>query len=344
MPTIRFDQGGVSVPVEVDRNGNPWFSRKSVSKLLGIGLAMAGRHMGNIVSETGPEHLRTLQLSTSKGVRDVAHYDLETVMEASYRSGTERSKDFRRWSTQILRETILYGISVDIGRLAALRAERLAKVVQMAQETFSGYLSGEASQKGISTIISNYSRVWETLSDYDGGRISERKGSLPAQTEVDIEACRKGIADLRKQIAASEPNVGMFGAERESAFERIVETLNQNVFGEALYPTVEERASSLLYFVIKDHPFSDGNKRIGSFLFLEYLKSEGCLLPEPETVSALALMVAGSEAREKESVLEVVRAAIPPRPESREPFVYPDDDNEEDEDPEEEVEPDSPGM
>ena len=163
-------------------------------------------------------------------------------------------------------------------------------------------------------ILEDYQKTWKTLLDYDMQSLELPKNRRPATQSLSYEETRKEIDLFRETLTKTEGNVGLFGVEREEIFRSILKNIEQEMFGSHLYPTVEEKASNLFYFIVKDHPFSDGNKRIGAFLFLRYLHKEGVPLPSPDTVIMTTLLLAGSEPRERELLIALIASTIPPLP------------------------------
>ena len=163
-------------------------------------------------------------------------------------------------------------------------------------------------------IIEDYRKTWKTLLDYDMQSLCFPKNRRTATQSLSYEETRKEIDFFRETITKTEGNVGLFGIERDESFRSILKTIEQEMFGSHLYPTIEEKASNLLYFIVKDHPFSDGNKRIGSFLFLRYLQMEDVPLPSPDTVIMTTLFLAGSEPRERDLLIALIASIIPSPP------------------------------
>jgi len=163
-------------------------------------------------------------------------------------------------------------------------------------------------------LIDRYQNTWKTLLDYDRKSLTLPDTRRLATWLPSYEETRAEIDLFRQRLSGTEEETGMFGVERGEGFRSILKTLGQEMFGSFLYPSVEERASNLFYFIVKDHPFFDGNKRIGSFLFLRALAAEGLPLPSPDTLTMMTLLLAGSAPAERDLHLALIASIIPSGP------------------------------
>lgn len=257
---------------------------------------------------------KTVQVAT-EGDREVSRtvriYNLDAIISVGYRVNSRKATDFRIWATGVLKRYIVNGVAVNERRLGELSQKKLQEVNEtldvvrrlMAQSELTG---DEAN--GILEIIAQYAETFRTLQEYDEGYVRLGKGAK-ARVSLDAGECVKMIDQLREAIQAGE----MFGKLRGDAFEGILRTIDQSFGGKEMYPTVAEKAANLLYFVIKDHPFFDGNKRIAALLFIGFLAQNryGLLKNGEAKISdralvALTLMIAESEPREKGLMVAVV--------------------------------------
>ena len=316
---------GTSVPVTFDpEKGEIWMTRSQVARMFDLApdnLSYLGRMLSETVSEMSEtpdereRHVRTLPFFYKHGpsgqvIRTEArHYSLDAVLSVGYRLRGERGAEFRQWATSVIRDHLVNGFSLNHERLMQRGMDNVRKILDMAQRTFSVYGASPEAMP-LSGIVDHYMRTWVSLGAYDTGNPQGFfAGGRPATASLDLDRCRASIGALRTRLAEEGTPLGMFGIEREEGLKRIVDTLDQEFFGEAAYPTVEGKAAHLLYFIVKDHPFHDGNKRVGTLLFLDYLAREGVVVPEAD-VAPLTLFVAGSDPGEKEMVIAVATAMI----------------------------------
>lgn len=318
----RTERGDVSLSFDEGQN-TVWTTKNEMRTMFGRDLSVIQRHVGNILESGELDRESSIRVlpRTVRGAdgivrtRDVEHFNMDMVISVGYRVNSIESTRFRKWATSVLTDYAVKGIAVNVQRLAERRMGDLVRLVEMAQTTFSSYWDRVEADKGVLNIIKTYGKTWKTLAAYDSGelRITEKRN--PATVGLDPERMMQSVTEFRRELSETEPNLGMFGSERDGGFRRIVASLEQSMFGSTLYPSVEEKAANLLYFIVKDHPFSDGNKRIASYLFLDYLQKEGFPLPDPETVTATTLLAAGSAPEDRDTVIGLVASIIPERPE-----------------------------
>lgn len=275
-------------------------------------------HLGNVYRDAELEENRTSKesfLVQNEGGREVTRkvkvYNLDAIISVGYRVNSRKATDFRIWATKVLKGYIVDGAAVNERRLSELTTQKLAEVNGtldvvrrlMAQRE----LTGEEAN-GVLAVIAQYAETFRTLREYDEGFVRLSEGTK-ARKMLEAGECVAMIDELRKALGAGE----MFGKLRGDEFEGILRTIYQSFAGEEMYPTVEEKAANLLYFTIKDHPFFDGNKRIGALMFVMFLTmNEQGLLKNGEpkisdrALTALTLMIAESEPREKGLMCAVV--------------------------------------
>lgn len=366
---LNFHEGSrPPVSVGFDKTtGEIWLTRRQISELFDTSNSTVAEQTDKILDDlarTEAErekysqvfpveywHARSNKIVTA----DIRHYSLDVVLAVGYRVRGERGAEFRRWASGVFRDHLVAGISLNHRRLVQNGIGDLVKIVEMAQKTFSLY-GADPDKNSIASLVESHMKTWATLAEYDAGTQGSREGLRPAKVTLSYEEA-KGAIDLFKEKLREEGQpIDMFGIEREEGLRRIFSTLEQSFFGVDAYSTVEEKAAALLYFVVKDHPFQDGNKRIATLLFLDYLSREGVALPDRD-VSTATLFVAGSDAKERDVVLSVIRSvirnnALGLEPKEEETPVFSEDEvidgedvsgkkNDDEDDPDEEI---SPGM
>lgn len=307
--------GEVHVEVLIG-DGTAWLTQAQMVNLFGRDLSVVARHIQNVFSEGELDRETSLQiLQTSPGAvgRPTTFYSLDVVISVGYRVKSTRGTQFRIWATNTLRDHLVRGYTLNEKRLLAQGIE-----VEQALALLSTTLRNQqlTTDEGLAVldVVQRYARTWRLLRDYDEDQLS----ATPDQTSapiagLDITSARIAIRALRDDIVARGEEPGLFGQERGDALESVLLNIEQTFGGELLYPTIESRAAHLLYFVIKDHPLSDGNKRSGSLLFLDYLRRNDALLTskgEPRfsdtALVGLALLVAESDAGDKDLIIRLV--------------------------------------
>jgi prophage maintenance system killer protein len=243
-------------------------------------------------------------------VREIEYYNLDAIISVGYRVNSTRATRFRQWATRVLREHLTRGFSIDRARFEQNAAE-LEAALQLVKKAAAGEALTADQGRGLVDVIARYTQTFLWLQRYDEGLLTEPQGS-PGGVLPTLEEARAAIARLKADLMARGEASDLFGRERGDAFAALLGNLEQTVFGEPAYPTVETKAAHLLYFVIKNHPFADGNKRIGSFLFVDFLNRNGRLFRTGEPVindvglAALALLVAESAPKDKDVMIRLV--------------------------------------
>ena len=250
--------------------------------------------------------------------RRVKAYNLDMIISVGYRVNSKKATKFRVWATSVLRQYLTNGVAVNQRRLLAMREKEEVKKLHDVEKmmalvrrltTRNELDAGEAN--GVLEVISKYAGSFKTLEEYDDGHIdlsfmgSKRKKGR----ELTLEMCTQAVDSLRSNVGGSE----LFGKERNGSFEGSLVAIFQSYDGKDLYPSIQEKAANLLYFIIKDHPFYDGNKRIGALLFILFLTVNDChLTTNGETkisdraLTAIALLIAESEPKEKNLITSLV--------------------------------------
>ncbi|TDT37738.1 Fic/DOC family protein [Halospina denitrificans] len=304
-----------SHPVEVRLQGETvWLTQKQMAELFGKDLRTVNEHIGNVYEEgeLGREGtIRKFRIVRQEGKRQVQraveHYSLDVIISVGYRVKSQRGVRFRQWATRVLREHLTQGYSLNEHRLAQQGLEELQQAVELLGQTLNKQaLVSDVGQEVVGLIL-GYARTWRLLLNYDEGELGIPAGARPARGVLNFDEARRALdalaGELRERGEASE----LFARDRGDGLASILGNLEQSMFGEALYRTREERAAHLLYFVIKNHPFSDGNKRSGAFLFLLYLRQEGVRLSlDDNGLTALTLLIAESDPKAKDLMVRLV--------------------------------------
>jgi prophage maintenance system killer protein len=302
-----------------------WLSLAQISALFGRDKSVISRHLRSVFA-TGELSRRatvaesaTVQREGDREVtRQVEYYNLDAILSVGYRVNSKRGTQFRIWATARLREHLLRGYTLNERRLREKGVGEMQEAVSLLARTLKRNELVTDEGRAVLDVVEQYSRSWQLLLEYDERRLAEAPSRpVPPAGTVSLGSARRAIASLRDTVAARGARPGLFGQERGDQLAAILGNIEQTFGGTPLYPSAQARAAHLLYFLIKDHPFADGNKRIGTLLFLEYLRRNGLLL-QPDgtlrladtTMVALALLVAESEPKQKELMIRLVLSLI----------------------------------
>jgi len=315
---------GEAGQVEVRLEGETvWLSLQQMADLFGRDKSVISRHLKGIFStdeltrEGTVAKNATVQLEGSREVvRHIEYYNLDAIISVGYRVNSTRATRFRQWATTVLREHLTQGYTLNRQRFEQNAAE-LEAALTLVKKAAAGDALTTDQGRGLLDVIARYTHTFLWLQRYDEGLLAEPLGS-PGGTLPSTDEARNGIARLKADLMARKEATALFGNEREGGLTAVLGNLDQSVFGEPAYPTVESKAAHLLYFVIKNHPFSDGNKRIGSYLFVDFLARNDRLLRDGEPVindvglAALALLVAESDPKSKEVMIRLIENMLAP--------------------------------
>lgn len=288
-----------------------WLNQRQLADLFDKNIRTISEHIQNVFEEgelNKDSVIRNFRITAADGKSyDTAHYNLDVVISIGYRVHSKRGTEFRQWATNILKEHLIKGYTLREKRLAERGITELQQSIKLLQKTLTR--NELVNEIGVETIqlIMSYAKTWHLLLAYDEDRLSlPEKGKIPLTSLKYLEA-QTAINALKFDLSAKNQATSLFGNERDHGFKSILGNIEQTFDGEPLYKTVEEQAAHLLYFVIKDHPFTDGNKRIGCFIFLLYLKLQNINVKLNENgLTALALLVAESNPNQKDIIIRLI--------------------------------------
>jgi prophage maintenance system killer protein len=251
----------------------------------------------------------SLTTATDGKTYSVKRYNLDVIISVGYRIKSIRGTQFRIWATSVLKDHLIKGYSLNERRLAEKGLLEMEQAVSLLANTLRRNELISEQGSAVLEIVTSYAKTWSLLLQYDEDRLSLPKGR-PQQTQhIDYRKVKDAIASLKSELFVCNEATELFGQEREHHLEGILGNLMQTFGGEDLYPGAEQKAAHLLYFIIKDHPFVDGNKRIGSFVFLLFLQEHGMLEQaciNQNGLVALTLLVAESDAGQKELMIRLI--------------------------------------
>lgn len=316
---IYKDDRGPEIEVQVDQD-TVWMTQADISKFFQTERSVITKHLRNIFksAELSQNSVCAIFAHTAPDGKtyQVEHYNLDAIISVGYRVNSKRATQFRIWATQRLRDYLLKGYLVNEKRLQEnqqLKLKELQQAVGLMQEAL-GAKRLEGYEKELLNIITDYTNTWITLNQFDSGSLSldqvnkKKEIRYPEYDQVK-KAIERFKVRLMKDSAASE----LFGSEVSKKLAQVLGNLAHNFAGKDLYPSLDEKAAHLLYFAVKDHPFVDGNKRIGALLFLLFLINNNYLLNKKgekkindSALTALTLLVAESKPAQKDVMIRLI--------------------------------------
>lgn len=302
--------------VEVRFEGETfWLSLNQIAGLFERDKSVISRHLKNIytegelVREATVAKNATVQTEAGRTVsREIEYFNLDAILSVGYRVNSRRGTQFRQWATQRLKDYLVKGYAVNQKRL-----EQLQQTIQLISQGGKTETLQLAEAKGLLDIIQNYTQSFVLLNQYDSNNIRTEKLNEQLTYEIQYPEAKSAIDELKKQLKGKNEATDLFGNEKDEGFKSSLQSIVQTFGGQYLYPSIEEQAAHLLYFVIKNHSFSDGNKRIGAFLFVWFLeknkhrlKKSGEAKINDNGLTALALLIAQSKPEEKELMIKLI--------------------------------------
>lgn len=284
-----------------------WLNLEQLTKLFNKNRTTINRHINNIFEEgelKRKEVCAKFAHTTKHGfkvnktqTRELDYYNLDMIISIGFRVKSQKGIIFRKWATKILKEHLIKGYTINQKRIEQL--EKTVKLIDIADN-----IKTDNKSKEIINIINNYSKALNILDDYDNKKILKPKGSQSNQ-KISYEECKKIIIKLNY-------NSKLFGLERDKGLQSIIKDIYQTYNNQELYPSIEEKASNLLYLIIKNHVFIDGNKRIGAAIFIYFLNFYDILYKdnkkviEDNTLVALTLLIAESNPNDKYILIDLI--------------------------------------
>jgi prophage maintenance system killer protein len=304
--------GSVRVDVRLERD-TVWLTQRQMSEVFETTPENVLMHLKNVFGDGELEEFATTKeflVVQSEGRRQVRrnlkHYNLDAIISVGYRVNSRRGVRFRQWATGVLRNHLVQGYTFNQTRLAERGLREARQTLDLLVRTLQNQALVDDTGWAVLDLITGYADTWRLLLEYDEDRLALPPGAQPSKGILDYTKVSYAIADFKRELMARREAGALFGNPRGDALEGILASIEQTMFSEALYRSREEKAANLLYLIIKDHPFSDGNKRIGSFLFMIYLRQEDIAHTlNPSALTALALLIAESAPASKDLMIRL---------------------------------------
>ena len=310
-PIYQNTTGALEVRFDA-KNDTVWLRQEQLVQLFGRTQPVISRHLNNVFAEGELDEKSNMQiLHIANSDKPVKFYNLDVIISVGYRVKSPEGIRFRQWATRLIKEHLTRGYTLNQQRLQSNAHELQAALELVRKAAQSPDLQLETG-RGLIDIVTRYAHAFVLLQQYDEGLLVEPKtevgGTLPTTDEA-----RQLLAGLKQDLMRKGEATELFARERGDGVAALLGNLAQSVFGEAAYPSIEAKAAHLLYFVIKNHPFADGNKRSGAYLFVDFLHRNGRLMDEAGVpvindvgLAALALLIAESAAEQKDTMIKLV--------------------------------------
>ncbi len=296
-----------------------WATQEQIAQLFDVQVPAIAKHLNNIYKsgelqmDATFSKMEKVQIEGGRKVkRKIKLYNLDAIISVGSRVNSKKATDFRIWATKILHHYVVEGVAINKRRLKELDSEKLHEIesaLGIVKRLAASYDLSADEAGGILEVITKYAPSFKALKEYDEGHISFLKGKKRTLKTLSLTECSDIIMQLKKNVKGDE----LFGKPRNKAFESSLGAITQTYDGKDLYSTVSEKAANLLYLIIKDHPFYDGNKRIGALLFVVFLTiNDYHLTKNGETkisdraLTALALLIAESNPKEKGLLIALI--------------------------------------
>lgn len=313
---VIYNEGEVELNVSVG-DETLWLSQKQLEVLFARDKSVISRHIKNIFKEGELDRdsvvAKNATTASDGKIYQVEFYNLDMIISLGYRVNSKRATSFRVWATKILKEYLIKGYAINQKRLEQKGLKELNETISLLKDTISKSELELSEAKGLLDVILNYSRTWSLLQGYDEDSLKCDFAPQEAKFILDFDEAKEAIARLKNELIKKGEATELFGLEKAREFDGIVRNIYQTFGGVDLLPSVEEKAANLLYYIIKGHPFNDGNKRIGAFMFILFLsknnrlyKANGELKINDNALVALALMTAKSDPKQKDTVINLI--------------------------------------
>ncbi len=292
-----------------------WLDAHKLAELFDVDRTVIVKHIRNIYKskelEEGSTCVKIAQVGADGKRRKMNLYNLDVIIAVGYRVNSKKATQFRIWATDILKNYLIKGYAINEKRLTQEKLKVLENTIKFIKENINTPLLTAQQAKGLIEIIEKYALVWKWIEEYDAGKI-EAKITRKERKKITYEEAKKSIIELKEYLKKRAEASEIFGVERDRGlFESALNAIYQTFGGNELYPSFEEKAANLLYLIIKNHPFVDGNKRIGALLFLQFLyenlsKEELFTKFNSNTLTALCYLVAASPPQQKEQLVKLI--------------------------------------
>jgi len=310
---VIYEDGNVEVNVEF-QNDTVWLRQNQIAEIFEKDRTVITRHINNILKDKEVDEKSNVQkMHIANSDKPVKFYSLDIVLAVGYRTNSAKAIKFRQWATKVLKEYIINGYVLNQEKLQKQKLQELEQTIQLIKQGLQNQELSTQEAKGFVEIISNYAKSWAMLQGYDEQSLQEVLESKEEKFVLDYDEAKEAIAELKKALIKKGEATELFGQEKAGELKGNLLNIYQSFGGADLLPSLEAKAANLLYYIIKGHPFNDGNKRIGAYLFVLFLHKNGILhKPDGEpkindnALASIALLVAQSDPSQKDIIIKLV--------------------------------------
>ena len=308
--------GKVQLEVSLEQD-SAWLTQAQMCELFQRDQSVISRHVNAVFKEGELQRNSNMQkMHIAISDKPVALYSLDVIISVGYRVKSQRGVQFRQWASNILKQYLIQGYTLNQARLQE-RGIEFEQALDLLSETLANQQLVNPVGEAVLSVINDYARSWSLLQGYDEGSLLDTSGNQEGMQSLVLDETLAAIDQLKRELISKGEATNLFAQLRNDGLASALATIEQGFAGGWFYPNVASRAAHLLYFVIKNHPLTDGNKRTGSFLFLWYLRNNQHLLAKPverlindNTLVALALLVAESKPEQKELMIRLTQQFI----------------------------------
>ena len=298
---VIYENGNVELKLSV-KDESVWLRQNQIAEIFNKDRTVITRHINNIFKDKEVDKTSNVQkMHIANSDKPVKFYSLDIVLAVGYRTNSAKAIKFRQWATKILKEYLIEGYTLNKKALQQQKLEELNKTIQLIKQGLQNQELSTNEAKGFVDIVSNYAKSWALLQGYDDHSLEEITQTKEPKFVLDYDEAKEAIAKLKKTLIAKGEATKLFGQEKAGELKGNLLNIYQSFGGVELLPSLESKAANLIYYIIKGHPFSDGNKRIGAYLFVLFLHKNSILHKanrEPKindnALASIALLVAQS--------------------------------------------------
>lgn len=311
------ESGETQIDVRLEQE-TVWLSQAQMSELFNKDLRTINEHIQNVYKEGELEKTSTIRKSrivrqegTRRVARNIENYNLDVIISVGYRVKSQRGTQFRIWANNVLKQYVVQGYALNERKLQAEQEKlnNLKRAIALSSRLLHNQALTSQESQSILAVLEKYSHALTVLDDYDHQRLMVVGTTAVVQPKIDYHEAMAQIYLWREK----EKLGGLFGNEKDNSFNSALETIYQTFDGQELYPSIEEKAANLLYFIVKNHAFSDGNKRIAAAMFAWFLERNAHLYNElgekriaDNALVAFTLLIAESKPDEREMIVKVI--------------------------------------
>jgi prophage maintenance system killer protein len=306
--------GSAELMVQIEQE-TIWLTQKQMSDLFNKDVRTVNEHIKNLFTEGELEKdsvIRKFRITATDGKNyNVEHYNLDVIISVGYRVKSIEGTRFRQWATRVLKNYTIQGYAINQKRLEQKGYIELEQTVDLVSKAVRSKQLQASEAQGLLHVIADYMQTWILLQAYDDGSLKQAKSKRPIY-EIELAQAQTAVDKLKQELINKKEASQLFATERGHGLSAIIGSINQSFGGKDVYATIAAKAAHLLYFVVKDHPFADGNKRSGAMLFIWYLAKNKMLSSKlnGQTLAAITLLVAESNPKQKDVMVNLITNLI----------------------------------